>query len=261
MKKIFILLGLVGLISGCVSININENSKQVNPAGRIYYSKANIWYLNPENISSHNFHTGLFIPVGTKVKILDCSKRGIIGLIRFSDESNKVYTMILTRNSQIDLAEFFKRYFSEENVMATIGNFHKLTDQEQANIKNGKIDYGMSKEAVLASYGYPPPGRDWTPDIKNNIWEYFENTKIIRTKVYFEDDRAIKIEGLKFGFNRPFMNRGVKVTVKENKIQANIVGQNNSNIDEIRRYKELMDDGIITKVEFEQKKKQLLGIF
>jgi len=33
-----------------------------------------------------------------------------------------------------------------------------------------------------------------------------------------------------------------------------------SSADEIRKYKELFDDGIITKEEFEQKKKQLLGL-
>ena len=33
-----------------------------------------------------------------------------------------------------------------------------------------------------------------------------------------------------------------------------------SSADEIRKYKELMDEGIITEAEFEAKKQQLLGI-
>lgn len=37
-------------------------------------------------------------------------------------------------------------------------------------------------------------------------------------------------------------------------------GTTASNVDEIRKYKELLDDGIIIQDEFEAKKKQLLGL-
>ena len=38
------------------------------------------------------------------------------------------------------------------------------------------------------------------------------------------------------------------------------VVQNNSNADEIKKYKDLLDSGVITQEEYEQKKKQLLGL-
>lgn len=48
---------------------------------------------------------------------------------------------------------------------------------------------------------------------------------------------------------------------KENKIQGGtVIKQELSSADEIRKFKQLLDDGIITKEEFEAKKKQLLGI-
>jgi predicted Zn-dependent peptidase len=40
---------------------------------------------------------------------------------------------------------------------------------------------------------------------------------------------------------------------------GHIINQS-SPADEIRKYKELLDDGVITQEEFEQKKKQLLGL-
>ncbi|MDE7322761.1 MAG: SHOCT domain-containing protein [Lachnospiraceae bacterium] len=45
--------------------------------------------------------------------------------------------------------------------------------------------------------------------------------------------------------------------VQEN--SNNVTGQS-FNAEELRKYKELLDDGIITEDEFRQKKKQLLGL-
>lgn len=46
--------------------------------------------------------------------------------------------------------------------------------------------------------------------------------------------------------------------VKESKDNSNI--QNSSNADELKKFKELLDNGTITQNEFDEKKKQLLGL-
>lgn len=49
---------------------------------------------------------------------------------------------------------------------------------------------------------------------------------------------------------------------RQNKISKNTVNQvmPNSNADELKKYKELLDNGVITQEEFDAKKKQLLGL-
>jgi hypothetical protein len=154
--------------------------------------------------------------------------------------------------------DYFNRYFSKENPMVDGGRFSKFTKVEQKNIKKGIVDFNMTKEAVLMAYGYPPPSESWTPNIQNNQWLYIEDGST-RIKVYFGDNKVIKIEDIQFGRKRPF-GRAKKVIARTDNTQLNNSAQPGSEAEEILKYKKLMDDGIITKEEFEQKKKQLLGL-
>ena len=54
----------------------------------------------------------------------------------------------------------------------------------------------------------------------------------------------------------------VKAKVSEYKQAANVVNvaAPQSNADELKKYKELLDAGVITQEEFDAKKKQLLGL-
>jgi hypothetical protein len=75
----------------------------------------------------------------------------------------------------------------------TESNFDELTismtGKEIDAIKHGVVVKGMSKKAVLVSYGLPPEHR--TPSLESNIWFYWKN--IFRSKaIHFdENNRAI----------------------------------------------------------------------
>ena len=45
------------------------------PMDKPYYTKCNIWFDKKDRIPSTNYHTGLILPVGTKVKITACSAK------------------------------------------------------------------------------------------------------------------------------------------------------------------------------------------
>ncbi len=161
-----------------------------SPKGGIFYTTANMWHEHDKNFLSTNFHLGYMIPAGTKVKILRYGG----GKIRFKIEADeKRYTYIHARkHSRIKLKELFNRYFSEENVMAPGGAFSKFTKEEQKNVKEGIIVPGMSKDAVLMAYGYPPTHK--TRNLSNNVWTYWES-RGGRIVVYFKDDVVSEIEG------------------------------------------------------------------
>lgn len=256
MKRLICLFAMAMLVSGCFAKHRGLTTDEKAIAGglqrQIYYTQANIWYSDTRPTTSKNIHIGTIIPVGTKVNIERCSG----AQIKFSDSQGVVYTLVLSRKSLINLMDYFNRYFSKENPMADGGSFSKFTKQEQENIKKGIIDFNMSKEAVLMAYGYPPPS--WTPNIQKDQWEYIEGGST-RIKVYFGDKKVVKIDDIQLGRMRPG-RRAQRITVRENKSQTDTSAQKDSNADEILKYKKLMDNGVITQAEFEQKKKQLLGL-
>jgi len=258
MKKIVWLLALAILVSGCAKhrgLTIDEKTTVNSLLGQTYYTQTNIWFSDLDNGKFNQFHKGSVLPVGSKVKLIECSG----GEIKFSDETGMSYLMVNSLRSTIDLMTFFNRYFSKENVMSENGRFSKFTKQEQDNIKKNTIDYDMSKEAVLMAYGYPPAQKDFTPDTRSNQWRYLEDYNR-RTYVYFKNNMVIKIEDTRPGHRRPFKPIKQKATLRANKGQQDVSGEKASSADEILKYKKLLDSGAITNGEYEQKKKQLLGL-
>ena len=174
MKKIIVLLSLVVLASGCATVKLNESG--------MYYTKANIWYESTEKILPM-YHKGDMLPVGTKVKILRCSN----SRIKFITDDDREFILVnAVKYSTIGLKEFLDQYFSETNVLSENGPFYAFSQIEQENIKNGSITPGMSKEAVLMAYGYPPSHA--THNISSNTWFYWKS-KFKRLAVYFQNGK------------------------------------------------------------------------
>ena len=149
------------------------------------YTTVNLWFERPEQIYSTNYHRGTIIPAGTAVEIL--KRRG--SEIQFRADSGTMYKLVhVKRHSNIDLEELFKRIFSTENVMAPNGKFSKLSEMEKRNVKAGKIAPGMSKDAVLMAYGYPPGHR--TPSLSEGTWIYWRD-RILNFSVHFGPDGRV----------------------------------------------------------------------
>jgi len=176
------------LIVGVMRVSLADSSPAVEIGGE-YFTIANIWYEYPEKILSTNFHKGAMIPVGTKV-IIDYYGGTKIKFTGVNDETKYVYIHAM-KHSKIKLNELFNRYFSKEDPMTPGGAFSKFTIEEQDNIKNGTLDVGMSKEATLMAYGYPPTHR--TPSLKNNVWTYWR-ARAGRFLVTFRDDKISNIQ-------------------------------------------------------------------
>ncbi|MFA5087665.1 MAG: hypothetical protein WC552_01370 [Candidatus Omnitrophota bacterium] len=159
------------------------------PEGETYYTTANIWYEDAEKPISVNYHKGTMIPAGTKVKIDLCKK----DKIKFTTESGVTLVFLnSSKYSTIKLPELFDRYFSKDNPTGGLNIFFsKFNAKEKENIKKGTIAEGMSKEAVLMAYGYPPSHR--TPDLKSDTWAYWDN-RFVSFRAVFKDNRLIAIE-------------------------------------------------------------------
>lgn len=155
----------------------------------LYYTKVNIWYEDPAKIVSTNYHRGAVIPYGSKASIL--SKSG--EKIKFTIEGQAGITFILTnvrKHSLVAIDELFGQYFSEKDPKSQNAGFN---GREKENIENGTIAEGMSKEAVIVAYGYPPRHR--TPALTSNLWNYWD-ARYARKQVTFKNDKVAKIEDI-----------------------------------------------------------------
>ena len=154
--------------------------------GKKYFTRVNIWYAHPLEINTVNFHQESMLPVGTAVTIT--KYRGKV--IEFTAGDRKYRIVNGVKYSDLSLDEQFKRYFSESDPMAEGGEVSKFTKLEQDHIKAGSLAVGMSKEAAVIAYGYPPSHRT---DIASNKWLYWIN-RINRVNVTFVDNKIFEIK-------------------------------------------------------------------
>lgn len=184
---IFALL-LVYVPSAMCGNIVSKTEAKDEITGEAYYTTANIWYENASKIYSTNYHRGAILPVGTRVTIKKI--RG--DKIQFVDEEGQSFKIIFLKkhsNKRIDIWAYFDQYFSKKNPMRKGGPFQKFSKDEKDNIKMGEIAVGMSKAAVLMSYGYPPSHR--TPSLESTKWIYWIN-RFVNRPVYFKDGKVSK---------------------------------------------------------------------
>ena len=161
-----------------------------------YYTKVNIWYENPSKILSTNYHRGAIIPFCAKVNILSQTKDKIN--FTADEQPGITFTLInVPKHSLVNTTELFKLYFTRDNPKTKNPEFNKFNAKEKDNIENGTLAEGMSKEAVIAAYGYPPKHR--TPAQSSNLWTYWD-AKILKRLVTFKNNTVTKIEEVKEDF-------------------------------------------------------------
>ncbi len=159
--------------------------------GKALYTTANIFYEKPGKILSTNYHKGRILPAGSRVTIAFARGREI----EFKDEKGAEYRIILKRkhtSPTMSLPEYFKQYFSAENPLRPGGPYDAFTESERWSIKNGTIEKGMCRAAVLMAYGYPPSHA--TPSLKDDKWtRWIGRLHGQPVYVYFRNDRVYKI--------------------------------------------------------------------
>ena len=147
-----------------------------------YFTRVNIWYEDASNILSTNYHRGGIISVGTKVSI---SKKTKTKIYCKNISTGKTFIIKnVKKHTNLTIDELFQRYFSSKNILETTV-YKNLSKDIKKNIQSGIIESGMSKEAVLMAYGYPPSHR--TLSIEENKWIYW-SSKFVNFAVFFSDN-------------------------------------------------------------------------
>ncbi|MFH0985021.1 MAG: hypothetical protein V1882_05740 [Candidatus Omnitrophota bacterium] len=166
------------VLSGLLFIPAGSAAKA---PGEKCYTKVNIWYEFPDKIFTTNYHKGEMVPVGSQVEILKRKKNEI----QFKDIRTGIKCKLIRIPKFMDVAgdELFERYFSTGPVLDG-ADYAKFSPMEKENIKAGTLAVGMSKDAVLMAYGYPPTHR--TKSLADSTWTYWKS-KFVNFEIQFDD--------------------------------------------------------------------------
>lgn len=166
-KQIFTALAMVGILCGCVQKIVVGEVLQQKETDRIY-TKYNIFYTNPEDISCLNFVSGNIIPYGTEIEVVDCDENSISFK---TSGSEQLYTIKFSKGERMSsMQNYLRSLFGFENrdVISS-----KIRPQYLTKVQSGEIAFGMSKDEIAVAWGKVPPVH--TPDEKNMTWIYMAN--------------------------------------------------------------------------------------
>lgn len=180
------------------------------------------------------------IPAGTEV-----SKPKVIKYCSSPNDCQKIINFKTAKNNKSYEILYTRRYHPGKTIkdyaknMFTTKNFEELTagltKYEISAIKTGVIQNGMSKEAVLICYG--PPPEHATSNLNSNVWLYWKNKKTTE-RIVFNSKNRTGPENIRREESKKDTAAGVE--------------------EKILLLKRLLDKGLITQEEYDNKKTALL---
>lgn len=169
MKRAIPAFALLTVMASCAS------SPKIDYRDKTLHTRVNIWYndLRPEEIPSANYHRGKILPAGTPVRVLDIDRK----TIRFQVARSGEQYVLRFAKRDVDgmINEYFYRMFHE--VKPKIEG--RFTKKECRAIWLGELEIGMTKEAAVVSWGYPPAHK--TMSLKDDTWTYWVDKTTLRT--------------------------------------------------------------------------------
>lgn len=199
MRLISVLMALLY----CVIFGAPSIYAQDIPTEKLY-TTYNMWYENPRRMHCINYKVGTMIPAGSRIssaklinEALDLSGPGqmaISGDTFFSfslagDDQKYIVYFEKKWHRGKNIEDYFSMMFTAQPLDERMSGF---SEEEKEAVRGGYLVKGMSREAVLIAYGYPPEHR--TPNLELNNWIYWRN-KWGKKSIYFSSDgRTIKKE-------------------------------------------------------------------
>lgn len=161
------------------------------------YTAYNIWRGPSSNMKCINYKmSNDFIPAGTEVINPRVKVEWDYGYDEI--DSERIQFKIASSGETVTIG-FVSKWHPRKTIndckekMFTNKNFDEMTknkkDFEKKAIEEGVLVEGMSRKAVIMSYGYPPEHA--TSSLKEDTWTYLL-TKHKRKKICFEDDKTIR---------------------------------------------------------------------
>ena len=179
---------LTALFCGCNSEPVVfAEALQLKQGDRVY-TRYNIWYTDPANISCLNIQEGSFIPVGTEIEPMYTTSNIFEDRIYFKDTTGREYSIRFDVGYRlVPMREYIAYTFTTKNRDELLKD---VPAPIRARVLRGEVVPGMNQAQVLLAYGPPPAIR--TPDLRNESWIYWiGKDKTIR--LVFRGDKVTNI--------------------------------------------------------------------
>ena len=175
------------LTTGC-STKVSVQEVLQMPMNTKIYTNGNIWYEDPEDISSLNYQKGKILPFGTEIEPIEADSKSLT----FRDkETGQKYCINVDSSFMMIPAEFYYKNLLTTKTKNEI--IEGIQTSVVEKISKGVIEEGMTRREVLLAYGFPVAHR--TPSIKEDTWVYWTD-KLSTLRVVFKGDKVVAI--LKF---------------------------------------------------------------
>ena len=159
------------------------------PSGPLY-TACNLWYEHPQRMSCINYQVGALIPAGSEVRGVE---------VRSGRRASITFTVVasgITHTIQFGakyhpgktVEDLRARLFTGKTLDELTAGF---TDQEKECVRVGAVAPGISREAVLVTYGYPPEHR--TPLLTGATWTYWINRFATRAVTFGQDGKVVSV--------------------------------------------------------------------
>lgn len=133
------------------------------------YTKYNIWYTDPADISCLNIQEGSFIPVGTEIVPMYTKSNIFEDRIYFKDTAGREYSIRFDVGHRlVPMRDYIAYTFTTKNRAELLKDVPEVI---QPRVLRGEVVPGMNQAQVLLAYGPPPAIR--TPDLRNESWIYW----------------------------------------------------------------------------------------
>ncbi len=178
MKKVLIFAAAVcaALLTGCAREVIVAEVLQL-PEQASIHTAYNLWYDDPQEMTTANIQKGKIIPFGTTVEITSASERYIEFRTPADGQEYRIVFSewfrlggrgsLLDKNRMMTLEEFIRITFTGKTEDELRAGIDPATYEK---IRRGIVSRKMSREAVLLAYG--PPCANRTPSLELSTWLY-----------------------------------------------------------------------------------------
>lgn len=171
------------LLAGCAA-NSDAGRSQMGGAVRTGYTCCNLHY-NGDWISDSNLGQLPFVPAGTPITV-----RSISGYRAYADIGGQPMRLGLDYGRAYETTEqWIKKIVVVDDPKKRIATFSPAV---QRAIEAGQLMYGMTKEQVIISVGYPQS--DETPRLDAQYWRYWWST-FGPYSVHWANNKIKKIDG------------------------------------------------------------------
>ena len=172
-------------LGGCAEPVVFSEVFQQKQSEKLY-TRYNIWYTDPGNISCLNIQSGNILPIGSEIEPVGTNVRN---QIIFKDTAGQEYRIKFDAGYRLcTMRDFIAYTFTTEPPSEFLRD---VPEAALTRIHRGEVVPGMSRAEVLFAYGPPPAIR--TPNLRNESWIYWYGSDNQSVRVVFRGDKVRNI--------------------------------------------------------------------